>query len=87
MSDNERMSIISKTILGVSIGLVSLILFAMGLTACNSQPTQIELIGEERAKEIAISHAGVSADGTEYDYEIDAQTGEIIQFDKDTEKY
>ena len=108
MPDNERMSVISKTVLGISICLVSLTIFAMGLTACNNQQAELQLIGEEKAKEIVLTHAGVTAEGitrygfrrdlddgkevyeiefwsgnVEYDYEIDAQTGEIIQFDKD----
>ena len=69
-------------------------------------------IGEERAREIALEHAGFAADdvtvvhegrtteydrlmhevefytGTrEYDYTIDAETGEIVAFDEDTEHY
>ena len=67
------------------------------------------MIGEEKAKEIALNHAGLSEDQTqrllvkrdyddgrsiyevefygegrdEYDYEIDAATGEIVAFDSD----
>ncbi len=69
-------------------------------------------IGAERAKEIALDHAGVSAskavflhadldydDGrrvyevefysgsTEYDYEIDAASGDILSYDFDAERY
>lgn len=71
------------------------------------------LIGEEKAKELALAHAGLSAeqahfvksgldrddghrvydvefyseDYTEYDYDIDAVTGEILSFDHDAEYY
>lgn len=108
----DKMSIISKAILGISIGLVAVIFSAIGLTACNNQTTDIQLIGEEKAKEIVLVHAGVTADeitrytlhrdrddgkdvyeiefwrgNIEYDYEIDAKTGEILQFDKDAERY
>lgn len=70
-------------------------------------------IGEDRAKEIALTHAGVkqtdvtfakiekehedkrliydvefySADAKEYDYEIDASSGEILSYDTDAENY
>ena len=70
-------------------------------------------IGEERAKEIALEHAGLAAgdvtflktrldwddgymvydvefytsDYKEYDYEIDASTGEILSYDYDAEYY
>lgn len=72
-----------------------------------------EVIGEEKAKEIALAHAGITADNakfvksgldrddgrrvydvefysedyTEYDYDIDALTGEILSFDHDAEYY
>ena len=71
------------------------------------------LIGEEKAKELALTHAGITAeqahfvksgldrddgrrvydvefyseDYTEYDYDIDAVTGEILSFDHDAEYY
>lgn len=76
------------------------------------QSTADDLIGEEKAKQIALDHAGVSAskatflqvrldwdDGrqeyevefwagnTEYDYEIDAITGDIRGYDRDIENY
>lgn len=69
-------------------------------------------IGEERAKEIALNHAGLTASGvtfvrshldwddgraqyevefyannTEYDYDIDATTGDIRSYDYDAEYY
>ncbi|MBM6830372.1 PepSY domain-containing protein [Anaerotignum lactatifermentans] len=82
-------------------------------TAANQTGTQAELITEEKAKEIALSHAGLSsenvtfvrakldrddgrweyevefysADGKEYDYEINASTGEILSYDYDAEYY
>lgn len=71
-----------------------------------------EYIGEEKAKEIALNHAGVSesdanfvrvkldydhntaeyeiefwSDNKEYDYDINAVTGEILSFDYDAENY
>lgn len=76
--------------------------------------TQGQLIGEERAKSIALNHAGLTAAQVtfikaiqdwengrqvyevefyvtstyaEYDYEIDAYTGEIVGFDYDAEDY
>jgi len=74
----------------------------------NAQSSSSNYIGEEKAKEIALSHAGLSAsavselkaeldtdDGrihydvefkqgnTEYDYDIDASTGEIIKYDSE----
>ena len=70
------------------------------------------LIGESRAKEIALQHAGLSSGqvtffrtqmdwengrrvyevefysgNTEYDYEIDAATGDILSYDYDVENY
>lgn len=69
-----------------------------------------EFIGSEKAKEIALNHAGVSADniydleieldrdygavsyeisfkcnGFEYDYDIDAYSGDIIKSEKETD--
>lgn len=80
--------------------------------SAGSQPAGGALIGEERAKEIALNHAGVASaaanflqvrldreDGrqvyevefwsgnTEYDYEIDAATGQVRSFDQDIENY
>ena len=71
-----------------------------------------DLIGDARAREIALDHAGVSAGqatffrtqmdwehgrqvyevefwsgNTEYDYEIDAVTGDILSYDFDVENY
>lgn len=81
-------------------------------TSSSSGNTSSDRITAERAKEIALEHAGLSAadvvfisaklgwdDGraefdvefyagnTEYDYDIDAVTGEIISFDHDVENY
>lgn len=80
--------------------------------ATNTNTNTGSYIGEAKAKEIALSHAGVSAsqatfvrsqfeydDGRavydvdfwsgnkEYDYEIDAATGEILSYDFDAERY
>ena len=79
-------------------------------TAANTSSTSY--IGEERAKEIALDHAGLTASGvtfvrshldwddgraqyevefyannTEYDYDIDATTGDIRSYDYDAEYY
>lgn len=85
---------------------VSIIAFA----GCGENKDEITV---EKAKEIALSHAGISADNTtfikaereregtkavydiefyskdmkEFDYEIDANTGEIISYDTDVENY
>ena len=75
-------------------------------TGATGSPAANGYIGEARAKEIALAHAGLSAsqvsfyrtkldydhgraeyevefwkDHTEYDYEIDAATGDILSFD------
>lgn len=78
-----------------------------------TQNTTGNLITEDKAKEIALNHAGLksdevtfiktglerddgkqkyevefySADRKEYDYEIDASTGEILSYDYDAEHY
>ena len=77
---------------------------------CNANAKDI---GEKKAKEIALSHAGVenadvtfvkaeadrengkrvyevefyTSDHKEYDYEVDAQSGEILSYDYDAENY
>ena len=81
-------------------------------TGATGSPAANGYIGEARAKEIALAHAGLSAsqvsfyrtkldydhgraeyevefwkDHTEYDYEIDAATGDILSFDYDIEGY
>lgn len=82
----------------------------MFFAGCNANATDI---GEKRAKEIALSHAGVesgkvtfvkaegerengkkiyeiefyTSDNKEYDYEVDAQSGEILSYDFDAENY
>lgn len=77
-----------------------------------NQPSGSTFIGEAKAKEIALSHAGVASSAatfsqvrldwengrqvydvefwsgtTEYDYEIDAATGDVVSFDQDIENY
>ena len=83
-----------------------------GNTTTPTNPSTTTDIGVEKAKEIALNHAGLSAssvnfvkakadydDGrkvyeiefyvgaNEYDYEIDATTGKILDFDYDAESY
>jgi uncharacterized membrane protein YkoI len=80
----------------------------------SATPTTVvsSFIGEARAKEIALAHAGLKesevnfvrvhldydngrqeyevefySDNVEYDYDIDALTGEIMSYDSDTEYY
>jgi len=80
--------------------------------AAQSDPDADKYIGVERAKELALAHAGVKAqnarflktgldweDGravyevefcsqrTEYDYEVDALTGDILEWDNDCEDF
>lgn len=89
---------------------LSLTLAAMLFAGCGGNADEITA---DRAKEIALEHAGISADGAnfvraerdredgravydvefysddfkEYDYEIDAKTGEIISYDTDVEDF
>lgn len=88
--------------------IVFIAIFTTLLTACGSGETKISA---DRAKEIALNHAGIlkedatflkaerdsengkavyevefySKDKKEYDYEIDANTGEILSYDSDAE--
>lgn len=90
--------------------LITALLCAVILGGCSKKGGDI---GEGRAKEIALEHAGVtvenvtfaktekeredkriiydiefySKDKKEYDYEIDAATGEILSYDSDAENY
>ena len=89
---------------------ISLALAALIFSGCGAQAKDI---GADKAKEIAISHAGINAqeanfirtdkdrengktvydiefyskDKTEYDYEIDAETGDIISYDSEVENF
>ena len=81
-------------------------------TTVTNPTTPSSYIGEEKAKEIALNHAGLTASSvtfvrtsldydnglaeydvefwsgnTEYDYEINAQTGAILSYDQDIEWY
>ena len=85
---------------------------SLDIDISESSGIQSGIITEERAREIALDHAGLSAslvsfvrvklewedgiqvyevefwsDRTEYDYEINAQTGEIHSFDRDIENF
>lgn len=90
--------------------LLSLALSAALFAGCGANQ---DMISADRAKEIALSHAGLSAneatfvkaeletedgkkvyevefygkDNTEYDYLIDAANGDVISFDADAEMY
>lgn len=87
-----------------------LVLASLVFTGCGENADEITV---ERAKEIALEHAGITAeqatfvrtekdredgktvydvefyskDFAEYDYEIDALTGEIISYDSDAENF
>lgn len=89
---------------------LSLALAVLVFAGCGAQAKDI---GVDKAKEIAIGHAGITAqeanfirsdkdrengktvydvefyskDKTEYDYEIDAETGEIISYDSEVENF
>ena len=81
-------------------------------TSTSSSQTSTSYIGEAKAKELALDHAGLTASqvtfyraildwengrrvydvefwsgNKEYDYEIDATTGEVVSFDQDVEGY
>ena len=95
-------------------GATNTVILTSGGTASSGTGTQGETtdIGVERAKSIALNHAGLSAsdvtfvrsvleydngraeyevefwkDNVEYDYEIDASTGNILSADRDIEGY
>lgn len=78
----------------------------------NETTTRMDVITVERAKEIALTHAGLAetdvtfvkagletdddrqeyevefySGNTEYDYDIDASTGDILSYDSDVENY
>jgi uncharacterized membrane protein YkoI len=95
--------------------LLIVVLTLMTLTACGTQPdgtTTETYITEEKAKEIAFTHAAVTQDNVsllrvnfdfddwkavyevdfysgnmEYDYDIDAITGDILGYDADQERF
>ena len=84
---------------------------AMG-TVVFAAPVGTDYIGEEKAKDIALTHAGIGkndldyifarldydndvaeyemefwSNNKEYDYEIDAKTGNVVSYDYDAENY
>ena len=129
----NKMNKSAKTMLGICIVIVCLLVASLFITGCSNmetengstvpqstpdttvtgqdatkKPIENTTISKEAAKGIALSHAGVNEnttqrfkskldyedgrqvyeiefdfEGFEYDYEIDAKTGEIIKFDKE----
>ncbi len=102
----------SKKIKFMGLGICCVVLAGAvsGCTAVSATQSNQDYIGEEKAKAIALEHAGVSegdanfvlskfdmddgvaeyevefwSESTEYDYEIDAVTGEIRSYDYDME--
>lgn len=132
----NKMSTSAKTLLGICLVIVCLLIATLFITGCSNSETenstvvptatpdttvsgqnvtdtpaetQGTVISKDAAKKAALSHAGASAEnverfeskldfedgrqvyeiefnfeGFEYDYEIDAKTGEILKFDKET---
>ncbi len=88
-------------------------LLFVGCTQSNNQKTESNTISEQEARDIALSHAGLSSDqatfikshididdgkqvydvefytpdGKEYDYEINPESGTILDFDFDVENF
>lgn len=108
MSENKKMNLISKTIVGISFVLVLLLFSALVLTACDNASAEID---EAKAEEIALSDAGlkpeevermiIKADfdggrkiyevdfytaGKEYEYDVDAKSGEILKSEREERK-
>ncbi|MDO5116318.1 MAG: PepSY domain-containing protein [Synergistaceae bacterium] len=94
------------------IGLAAIAALALSLGIAALSAEAAALIGEARAKEIALKHAGVAqqqarftkvrlerdngrmeyelefyAGGTEYDYEINAETGDVIKFSREVKNH
>ncbi len=108
MSEERTMGTAAKITVVAALALVVLLFGGIGLRAYNNSFEARDLIGEERAKEIAVSHAGVMAEGItrytaardrengvevyeidfksggyEFEYEINAETGDIMKANKD----
>lgn len=137
----KKMSQSAKTLLGISLVIVCLLVATLFISGCSNsetensttmpqstpdttvsgqnvtdkpiesptaKPTENTAITKDAAKQIALTHAGATADkvqryeskldyedgrkvyeiefdfnGLEYDYEIDAKSGEILKFDKE----
>ena len=129
----NKMSPGAKTLLGISLVIVCLLVATLFISGCSNtetensttipqatpdttvtnqtatdKPIESSDITKEKAKRIALTHAGASEDkiqrfeskadwedgrqvyeiefdfeGLEYDYEIDAKTGEILKFGKE----
>lgn len=129
----NKMSPSAKTLLGISLVIVCLLVATLFITGCSNsetensttvpqstpnttvsgqnvtdKPIEITTITKEAAKKVALSHAGAGEEqvqrfeskqdyedgrqvyeiefdfnGFEYDYEIDAKTGEILHFSKE----
>ena len=130
---DKKMNISTKTMLGISLVILCLLVATLFITGCSNsetennmavpqatadttvsgqnateKPIESSTITKEAAKKIALSHAGAKEEsveryksnldyedarqvyeiefnfnGFEYDYEIDAKTGEILKFDKE----
>ncbi len=129
----KKMSPSAKTLLGISLVIVCLLVATLFITGCSNsetengtvvpqttpdttvsgqnvtdKPVENSGITAEKAKRIALTHAGATEDtvqrfvskldnedgrqvyeiefdfnGFEFDYEIDAKSGEILKFDKE----
>lgn len=130
---DKKMNMSTKTMLGISLVILCLLVATLFITGCSNsetensttvpqatadttvsgqnateKPIESSTITKESAKMIALSHAGAKEEnierfesmldyedgrqvyeiefnfnGFEYDYEIDAKTGEILKFDKE----
>lgn len=90
----------------ISLAAIAAVVLSLGMAAVSADAAK--LIGEARAKEIALKHAGVAPQqaqftkmkldrkyshteyelkfyvgGTEYEYDINAETGEVLKFSRE----